>query len=61
MMGLEARTFRSTCVSVADPPAVAKYRMAYFAETVLPAPDSPDTIIDWSWFSLFRKKSINDY
>lgn len=46
IIGLEARTFFSTCVSVDEPPTVAKYRMAYFADTVLPAPDSPDTMID---------------
>ena len=46
IIGLEASTFFSTCVSVAEPPTVAKYRMAYFADTVLPAPDSPDTMID---------------
>ena len=52
IIGLEAKTFFSTCVSVAEPPTVAKYRMAYFADTVLPAPDSPDTMIDWSLSSL---------
>lgn len=26
---------------------MAKYLMAYLAETVFPAPDSPDTIMDW--------------
>ena len=47
MMGDEARTLFSTCVSVSDvPPTVAKYRIAYLALTVLPAPDSPETMID---------------
>ncbi|KAF3848365.1 hypothetical protein F7725_014862 [Dissostichus mawsoni] len=46
MMGLEARTFSSTFVSLAEPPTVAKKRMAYFAETVFPAPDSPLTMMD---------------
>lgn len=54
IIGLEARTFFSTCVSVDEPPTVAKYRIAYFADTVLPAPDSPDTMIDWSLSSLKR-------
>ena len=45
-IGLEASTFFSTCVSVDEPPTVAKYHMAYFADTILPVPDSPDTMID---------------
>ena len=57
-MGLVARTFRSTWVSVDDPPAVAKYRMASLAVTVLPAPDSPDITIDWCWFSLMFNSII---
>jgi hypothetical protein len=52
IIGLDAKTFFSTCVSVAEPPTVAKYLMAYFADTVFPAPDSPETIIDWSLSSL---------
>ena len=52
MMGLEARIFFSIWVSSEEPPTVAKYRMAYLAETVLPAPDSPDTMMLWSLFSL---------
>lgn len=52
IIGLDARTFFSTCVSVDEPPTVAKYLMAYFADTVFPAPDSPETIIDWSFSSL---------
>lgn len=46
MMGLDASTFSSTLVSLAEPPTVAKKRMAYFAETVFPAPDSPLTMMD---------------
>lgn len=52
MMGLDASTFSSTLVSLAEPPTVAKKRMAYFAETVLPAPDSPLTMMDWFLSSL---------
>ncbi len=59
MMGLEASTFSSTLVSFAEPPTVAKKRMPYFAETVLPAPDSPLTIIDWFFSSL--QKNIQVY
>lgn len=55
-MGLEANTFFSIWVSVEDPPTVAKYRIAYLADTVLPAPDSPLTIIDWFWLSLKNKQ-----
>lgn len=51
-MGLDARTLSSTLVSLAEPPTVAKNRMAYFAETVFPAPDSPLTMIDWFFSSL---------
>lgn len=51
-MGLDASTFSSTLVSFAEPPTVAKNRMAYFAETVLPAPDSPLTMMDWFLSSL---------
>lgn len=57
-MGLEASTFSSTLVSFAEPPTVAKKRMAYFAETVLPAPDSPLTIIDWFFSSLQEKVQV---
>lgn len=45
-MGFEAKTFSSTLASLADPLTVAKYLMAYLAETVFPAPDSPLTMID---------------
>jgi hypothetical protein len=44
-MGLEASTLFSTCVSAWDPPTMAKYLIAYLADTVFPAPDSPLTII----------------
>lgn len=49
MIGFEASTFASTwvCSSACDPPTMAKYRIAYLADTVLPAPDSPLTMIDW--------------
>ena len=57
MMGLEARTFSSTLVFPADPPTVAKKRMAYLADTVFPAPDSPLTMMDWFRSSLRRNKS----
>ena len=46
MMGLEANTFSSTLASLAEPLTVAKYLMAYLAETVFPAPDSPLTMMD---------------
>jgi len=46
-MGFEASTFFSTVLSVTEPPTFAKYRIAYLAETVLPAPLSPDTMMDW--------------
>lgn len=47
MIGFEARTFFSTWVSSWAPARVAKYLMAYLADTVLPAPDSPLTMMDW--------------
>ena len=55
-MGLDARTFFSTCVSFCEPPTIAQYLMAYLADTVLPAPDSPLTMIDWFCSNLHRKK-----
>ena len=58
VMGLVARTLRSTWVSVDEPPAVAKYRIASLAVTVLPAPDSPDMTIDWSMFSLWHQNKV---
>lgn len=57
MMGLEARTLASMLVSLAEPPTVAKKRMAYLAETVLPAPDSPLTMMDWFFSSLGSQSS----
>lgn len=54
--GFEASTFFSIWVMFAAPPTEAKYRIANLAETVLPAPDSPDTIIDWFLFSLNRQR-----
>lgn len=57
MMGLEARTLASMLVSLAEPPTVAKKRMAYLAETVLPAPDSPLTMMDWFFSSLVGSQS----
>ena len=57
MIGDEARTRFSIWVSVWEvPPTVAKYLMAYLALTVLPAPDSPDTMMDWSRLSLKKVK-----
>ena len=47
IIGLDASTFCSTCVSVSAPQTVAKYLMAYLADTVFPAPLSPDTMSDW--------------
>ena len=66
MIGDDAKTRRSTFVSLFPsfvlpslvPPTVAKYRIAYLALTVLPAPDSPETMIDWSCVYLKRKFSI---
>lgn len=58
IIGLEASTFFSTWVSVSEPLIVAKYLIAYFAETVFPAPDSPDTIMLWLLFSLKKKNNI---
>lgn len=45
MIGLLAKT-RFSMFDEVDPAIEAKYRMANFAETVFPAPDSPDTMID---------------
>ena len=56
MMGLEASTFCSTLASLVVPLTVAKYRMAYLADTVFPAPDSPLTMIDWFRSSLGRQE-----
>jgi len=57
-MGFEAKTFSSTLASLADPLTVAKYLMAYLAETVFPAPDSPLTMIDWFRSSLQHKDML---
>lgn len=57
-MGFEAKTFSSTLASLADPLTVAKYLMAYLAETVFPAPDSPLTMIDWFRSSLKHKDML---
>ena len=47
-MGELASTLFSTCVSVSDvPPTVAKYRIANLADTVFPAPDSPEKCMLW--------------
>ncbi|KAH3664626.1 hypothetical protein OGATHE_003441 [Ogataea polymorpha] len=50
MMGFVAKI----CFSVSDMSWLlwsestdAKYRMMYLADTVFPAPDSPETTIDW--------------
>lgn len=56
MMGLEAKTFSSMLASLAEPLTVAKYLIAYLADTVFPAPDSPLTIIDWFLSSLDETK-----
>lgn len=56
MMGLEANTFSSMLASLAEPLTVAKYLMAYLAETVFPAPDSPLTMIDWFLSSLVERR-----
>lgn len=59
MMGLEAKTFSSMLASLAEPLTVAKYLMAYLADTVFPAPDSPLTMMDWFLSSLRRQKTNN--
>lgn len=59
MMGLDANTFSSTFASLAEPPTVAKKRMAYLAETVFPAPDSPLTMMDWFLSSLWGQRTDN--
>lgn len=57
VIGLDARTLSSTRVLLPDLLTTAKYLIAYRADTVLPAPDSPLTIIDWLlWF--LRKKKV---
>lgn len=46
VIGLDASTLSSIWVLVLDKLTVAKYLMAYLADTVFPAPDSPLTITD---------------
>ena len=52
-------TLFSTWDSDEVPPTVAKYRIAYLALTVFPAPDSPETMMDWFRFSLKIWKKLN--
>lgn len=47
MMGLEASTFSSMLEWPRQPPTVVKYLMAYLADAVFPAPDSPLMMRDW--------------
>lgn len=55
VIGLDARTLSSTRALLPDLLTTAKYLMAYRADTVFPAPDSPLTMMDWFlWF--LRKK-----
>lgn len=56
VIGLDARTLSSTRVLLPDLLTTAKYLIAYRADTVLPAPDSPLTIIDWFLWFLSKKK-----
>lgn len=46
VIGLEANTLSSTCALLLDLLTMAKYLIAYRADTVFPAPDSPLTIMD---------------
>lgn len=60
VMGLEARTLSSTRALLPDLLTTAKYLMAYRADTVLPAPDSPLTMMDWFlWFLKEKVHRIN--
>ena len=59
MMGLDARTFLSICVSAKAPPTVAKYLMTNFALTVLPAPLSPLMTRDWLEPSLEQQRKTD--
>lgn len=61
MMGLEAKTLSSMLASLAEPLTVAKYRMAYLADTVFPAPDSPLTMIDWFLSSLAGPRNTKQH
>lgn len=56
VIGLDARTLSSTRALLPDLLTTAKYLMAYRADTVLPAPDSPLTMMDW--FLWFLKENV---
>lgn len=58
VIGLDARTLSSTRVLLPDLLTTAKYLIAYRADTVLPAPDSPLTMIDWFLWFLRKKRGI---
>lgn len=57
VIGLDANTLSSTRVLLPDLLTTAKYLIAYRADTVLPAPDSPLTMIDW--FLWFLEEKMN--
>ena len=57
VIGLDARTLSSTRVLLPDLLTTAKYLIAYRADTVLPAPDSPLTMMDWFLWFLRKKKN----
>lgn len=60
VIGLEARTLSSTRALLPDLLTTAKYLIAYRADTVLPAPDSPLTMMDWFlWFLREKVRGIN--
>lgn len=56
VIGLDASTLSSTLALLLDLLTVAKQRMAYLADTVFPAPDSPLTMIDWFLLFLLLEK-----
>lgn len=56
VIGLDARTLSSTRVLLPDLLTTAKYLIVYRADTVLPAPDSPLTMMDWFLWFLRKKK-----
>lgn len=58
VIGLDARTLSSTRALLPDLLTTAKYLMAYRADTVLPAPDSPLTMMDWFLWFLRGKKVL---
>lgn len=60
VIGLDARTLSSTRALLPDLLTTAKYLMAYRADTVLPAPDSPLTMMDWFLWFLKKKVRYND-